>query len=55
MNTPNKHQLLEQISAISAMERGKLSAYSFKDRPGQAGPYRKLQNWEADMAQGVLN
>jgi hypothetical protein len=46
MNAPNKHQLLEQISAISAMERGKLSAYSFKDRPGQAGPYHKLQNWE---------
>jgi hypothetical protein len=47
MNTPDKHQLLEQISAISAMERGKLSAYSFKDRPGQAGPYHKLQHWEA--------
>lgn len=46
MNTPDKHQLLQQISAISAMERGKLSAYSFKDRPGQAGPYYKLQNWE---------
>ena len=45
MNTPNKHQLLEQISAISSMERGKLSAYSFKDRPGQAGPYHKLQSW----------
>ena len=28
------------------MERGKLSAYSFKDRPGQAGPYHKLQHWE---------
>jgi hypothetical protein len=24
MNTPDDHQLLEQISAISAMERGKL-------------------------------
>jgi hypothetical protein len=46
MHTLNKHQLLEQISAISAMERGKLSAYSFKDRPGQAGPYHKLQSWE---------
>jgi hypothetical protein len=46
MNTPDKHQILEQISAISAMERGKLSAYSFKDRPGQAGPYYKLQIWQ---------
>jgi hypothetical protein len=46
MNTPAKHQLLEQISAIGAMERGTLSAFSFKDRPGQAGPYHKLQHWE---------
>jgi len=46
MNTPNKHQLLEQISAISAMERGKLSAYSFKERSGVAGPYHKLQHWQ---------
>ena len=46
MNTPDKHQLLQQISTISAMERGKLSAYSFKDRSGQAGPYHKLQIWE---------
>jgi hypothetical protein len=46
MSTPNKTQLLQQISTISAMERGKLSDYSFKDRPGQAGPYHKLQHWE---------
>jgi hypothetical protein len=46
MNTPDKRQILTQIAAISAMERGKLSAYSFKDRPGQAGPYYKLQQWE---------
>ena len=46
MNTPDKHQLLKQIRAISMMERGKLSAYSFKDRPGQAGPYHKLQHWQ---------
>ena len=46
MNTPDKHQILAQIAALSAMERGKLSAYSFKDRPGQAGPYYKLQQWE---------
>ena len=28
------------------MERGKLSAYSFKDRSGAAGPYHKLQYWQ---------
>jgi hypothetical protein len=46
MSTPTKPQILEQIAAIPAMERGKLSAYSFKDRPGHAGPYHKLQQWE---------
>jgi hypothetical protein len=46
MNIPDKHQILEQIAAISAMERGTLSAYSFKNRPGHAGPYHKLQHWE---------
>ena len=46
MNTPTKQQLLEQIATISAMERGKLSAYSFKDRSSHAGPYHKLQQWE---------
>ena len=47
MNSPTKQQVLQQICAISAMERGKLSAYSFKDRPGHTGPYHKLQQWEA--------
>ena len=47
MNPPTKQQLLEQIAAIPAMERGKLSAYSFKDRSGHAGPYYKLQQWAA--------
>jgi len=28
------------------MERGKLSNYSFKERPGHAGPYHKLQHWQ---------
>ena len=28
------------------MERGKLSAYSFKERSGAAGPYHKLQHWQ---------
>jgi hypothetical protein len=45
MNTPTKQQLLEQIATIPAMERGKLSAYSFKDRSSHAGPYHKLQQW----------
>src|SRR6266702_780789 len=46
MNSPSKQQVLQQISAIQTMERGKLSAYSFKDRPGHAGPYHKLQQWK---------
>src|SRR6266436_396946 len=45
MNTPNKSHLLQQIAAIPAMERGKLSDYSFKERPGATGPYHKLQHW----------
>ena len=46
MNVPTKQQLLQQIAAISAMERGKLSAYSFKERSGHTGPYHKLQSWQ---------
>lgn len=45
MNTPTKERLLQQIGAIESMERGKLSAYSFKERSGAAGPYHKLQQW----------
>ena len=45
MNT-NKQQMLQQIVAIPAMERGKLSAYAFKDRSGHKGPYYKLQSWQ---------
>lgn len=45
MNTPSKQRLLEQIAAIPTMERGKLSAYSFKERSGAGGPYHKLQHW----------
>lgn len=45
MNTPTKQHLLQQIAAIPAMERGKLSAYSFKERSGRCGPYHKLQSW----------
>lgn len=46
MSQPDKQQILRQIAAIAAMERGKLSAYSFEERPGAAGPYYKLQRWE---------
>lgn len=46
MNNLNKQQILQQIAAIPAMERGKLSAYSFKERSGVAGPYHKLQRWQ---------
>jgi hypothetical protein len=46
MNSPDKTRLLQQIAAINAMERGKLSAYSFKERPGISGPYHKLQFWQ---------
>jgi len=45
MNPPDKTQLLQQIAAIPAMERGTLSDYFFKDRPGVSGPYHKLQYW----------
>lgn len=46
MNKPTKLQLLQEIAAIPAMERGKLSSYFFKERPGTSGPYHKLQHWE---------
>jgi hypothetical protein len=41
-----KQQLLQRIAAIPAMERGKLSPYSFKERSGSTGPYYKLQHWQ---------
>jgi len=46
MNPPTKRQLLQQIAAIPAMARGKLSRYSPNDGPAAAGPYHKLQCWE---------
>lgn len=46
MSQSDKQQILRQIAAITAMERGKLSAFSFEDRPGAAGPYYRLQQWE---------
>ena len=45
-NHLTKQQLLHRIAAIPAMERGKLSTYSFKERSGSAGPYYKLQHWQ---------
>jgi len=45
MDTPSKTRILQQIAAIPAMERGKLCEYTFKERPSQAGPYHKLQQW----------
>ena len=45
MNQPDKTRILQQIAAISDMERGKLSTYSFKDRPN-AVCYHKLQHWQ---------
>jgi hypothetical protein len=46
MHTSSKQQILQQIAAIPAMERGKLSAYSFKERSSHRGPYHKLQSWQ---------
>jgi hypothetical protein len=40
-----KREILRQIAALTAMERGKLSSYTFKDRSPAAGPYYKLQQW----------
>lgn len=46
MSQPDKTRILQQIAAISAMERGTLSSYSFKERSSAAGPYYKLQHWQ---------
>ena len=46
MKTHDKNFILQQIAAITAMERGKLSTYTLKDRPSTAGPYYKLQYWQ---------
>lgn len=40
MNQPEKTRLLEQMAAIPAMERGKLSPHS-------SGRHQKLQRWQA--------
>jgi len=46
MNQPDKTSLLKQMAAIPAMERGKLSPYTFKERSNASGPYHKLQRWQ---------
>jgi hypothetical protein len=46
MNQLTRQQILQQISAIPTMERGKLSAYTFKDRSPRVIPHLKLQTWE---------
>ena len=46
MSNPKKQILLQQIAAIPAMERGKLTQYAFKERAGASGPYHKLQSWQ---------
>ena len=47
MNPPDKRHLLQQIAAITAMERGKLSSYSPNGGPAASGSYTKLQRWES--------
>jgi len=46
MTTHSLPDLLAQIADIPLMERGKLSAYTFKDRARPDSPYYKLQRWE---------
>jgi len=46
MSKLTRQEILQQIAAIPAMERGKLSPYTFKDRSPRAIPHQKLQTWE---------
>lgn len=46
MTTDSLPDLLAQIADIPLRERGKLSAYTFKDRTHPAPRYHKLQRWE---------
>jgi hypothetical protein len=46
MSKLTRQEILQQIAAIPAMERGKLSPYTFKDRSPRALPHQKLQTWE---------
>ena len=49
MNQPTRQPILQPIAGIPAMERGKLSAYSYKDRSPRAIPHRKLQSGEDEI------
>jgi hypothetical protein len=51
MSDAKKQDLLQQMAAIPTMERGKLSTYTFKERGDGAGPYHKLQAWQAGQNQ----
>jgi hypothetical protein len=46
MPSSPKSLLLQQMAAITCMERGKLSTYRPKGRAADAGPYHKLQHWQ---------
>jgi len=46
MNSPIQSDLLARIAQIQLMERGKLSAYTFRERAAPTTPYYKLQAWE---------
>ena len=46
MSKLTRQQILQQIAGIPTMERGKLSAYTYKDRSPRAIPHQKLQAWE---------
>jgi len=46
MKTPSPADILAQIAQIQLMERGKLCAYSFKERADRTKSYFKLQLWE---------
>jgi len=47
MNLITPADLLAQIARIQSMERGKLCVCHLNDRRADAGPYYKLQRWEA--------
>ena len=46
MNPTAQRHLLQQIAAITALERGKLSSYSPNAGPEANGSSYKLQRWE---------
>ena len=44
-NAARKRKILQEIAALSSVEQGKLSSYTFKNRSSSSGPYYKLQQW----------